>query len=91
VLPCLQGQGIGARMMRVAEGLLRARGFQWALLGVETGNPGARRLYERLGYTLAATSLPTHPPELQGQPVAPQWVLRKDLRRGDAAPTESTR
>jgi ribosomal protein S18 acetylase RimI-like enzyme len=90
VLPCLQGQGIGARMMRAAEDQLRARGFHWALLGVETDNPDACRFYERLGYTLAGTTLPTHPPELAERAAAPQWVLRKDLRRADAAPPEST-
>lgn len=78
VLPCLRGQGIGAALVRAAEEALQARGFRWALLGVEADNPGARRLYERLGYALAAST------PGDGSGVAGQWVFRKEL--GDASP-----
>jgi ribosomal protein S18 acetylase RimI-like enzyme len=73
VLPWLRGQGIGARLVRAAEDALRARGFRWALLGVEADNAAARRLYERLGYTLAATTPPAT------SDAAAQWVFRKPL------------
>jgi ribosomal protein S18 acetylase RimI-like enzyme len=77
VLPCLRGQGVGARLLRAAEEALRARGLHWALLGVEGDNPGARRLYERLGYTLAASLTAS---EDSGTAATSGWVLRKDLR-----------
>jgi ribosomal protein S18 acetylase RimI-like enzyme len=83
VLPCLRGQGLGAALVRAAEDALQARGFRWALLGVEADNPGARRLYERLGYTLAAST-----PGEAGA-AAGQWVLRKEL--GNATPQECAR
>ena len=80
VLPCLRGQGVGARMVRAAEEALRARGFQWALLGVEGDNPGARRLYERLGYTLAASLTASEAQEAPANGATAGWVFRKDLR-----------
>jgi ribosomal protein S18 acetylase RimI-like enzyme len=46
----LQGLGIGARLIAVAEGRMRDRGIRVAELGVEDDNPRARALYERLGY-----------------------------------------
>jgi GNAT superfamily N-acetyltransferase len=49
----LRGRGIGATLAEAAEELIRARGHESASLGVSTGNPSARRLYERLGYVLA--------------------------------------
>jgi ribosomal protein S18 acetylase RimI-like enzyme len=81
VLPCLRGQGIGARLLRAAEEALQVRGFRWALLGVEADNPGARRLYERLGYTLAAsTPAPQAREPSAASGVTGQWVFRKELR-----------
>lgn len=50
VLPALQKLGIGTRLLAAAEDALRNRGFTSIELGVEKDNPGARRLYERLGY-----------------------------------------
>jgi ribosomal protein S18 acetylase RimI-like enzyme len=46
----LRGLGIGTRLIRAAEERIRARGLVVARLGVETDNPRARSLYERLGY-----------------------------------------
>ena len=80
MLPCLRGQGIGARLLRAAEQALQARGFRWALLGVQADNPGARRLYERLGYTLAASTPAPEVREASASGVAGQWVFRKELR-----------
>jgi ribosomal protein S18 acetylase RimI-like enzyme len=80
VLPGLRGQGIGARMVRAAEQALEARGYRWALLGVEVDNPNARRLYERLGYTLAATTPAPEAPEPSVRGGVARWVLRKALR-----------
>ena len=46
----LRGQGIGTAIVRDAEDRARIRGFAWIGLGVDDENPGAARLYERLGY-----------------------------------------
>lgn len=46
----LQGRGIGAHLIAVAEQRMRQRGVHTAELGVEDDNPRARALYERLGY-----------------------------------------
>ncbi|WP_103354108.1 GNAT family N-acetyltransferase [Amycolatopsis sp. CA-128772] len=51
VHPALQSCGIGTELMRAAEERIRARSLPHAELGVEAGNPRARALYERLGYT----------------------------------------
>jgi ribosomal protein S18 acetylase RimI-like enzyme len=48
--PRLQGLGLGTLLIAHAEDRIRARGCQWAALGVEDHNPRARALYERLGY-----------------------------------------
>jgi len=48
VLEQHRGRGIGTALMSEAERLARPRGR--LRLGVGTDNPGARRLYERLGY-----------------------------------------
>jgi ribosomal protein S18 acetylase RimI-like enzyme len=49
-----QGRGVGTRMMQAAEGDLLQRGYQLVTLNVNRDNPGARRLYERLGYRVVA-------------------------------------
>jgi GNAT superfamily N-acetyltransferase len=50
VLGRLQRRGIGTALIRAGEDLARRLGHQRLALGVEVGNPDARRLYERLGY-----------------------------------------
>lgn len=50
VHPALQSLGIGTALIAYAEQRILARGVTSARLGVETNNPRARRLYERLGY-----------------------------------------
>jgi ribosomal protein S18 acetylase RimI-like enzyme len=83
VLPCLQRRGVGARMIAVAEALLRERGLRRVELAVETDNPDARRLYERLGYVLLGTTLASDPPGARNRPARPQWVLGKALGGDD--------
>ena len=46
----LWGRGIGTALIRAAEATARRFGHNRLLLGVGVDNPGARRLYERLGY-----------------------------------------
>jgi ribosomal protein S18 acetylase RimI-like enzyme len=44
------GQGLGTRLIEAMEQRMRERGVATALCGVESDNPRARALYERLGY-----------------------------------------
>ncbi|ACI99078.1 GNAT family N-acetyltransferase [Rhodospirillum centenum] len=83
VLPPLQGQGIGARLMRAAERLAAARGREMLTLTVERSNPDARRFYERLGYRTSGAaqdcySYRTPRGELRQIPLD-QWVMTKRL------------
>ncbi len=50
VKPAWRNQGVGAYLMRFVEADLRQRGFQYVTLNVAKDNPGALRLYRRLGY-----------------------------------------
>jgi ribosomal-protein-alanine N-acetyltransferase len=43
-------QGVGRRLIREAEACTVAAGVRWMQLHVFTGNAGAIRFYERLGY-----------------------------------------
>lgn len=51
-----RGQGIGTRLLEVACDLARQRGLGSIRLDVVDTNPGARRLYERLGFKPVSTS-----------------------------------
>jgi GNAT superfamily N-acetyltransferase len=51
VLGPLQGRGIGTALIHAGEGTARHFGHQRLAMGVGLDNPGARRLYERLGYS----------------------------------------
>lgn len=75
VMPCLQGRGIGSRLLRAAEAAMRMRGCRGAELGVEIDNPRARRLYERHGYSLDRTELVQHRGSQAGSSM--QWILCK--------------
>jgi len=46
----LQRRGIGTALVRAGEDAARRLGHERIALGVGLDNPGARRLYERLGY-----------------------------------------
>ena len=48
------GHGYGTLLIQAMEARIRARGLS-AMLGVEPDNPGALRLYRRLGYTECGT------------------------------------
>lgn len=55
IRPEFRNQGIGTRMMQVAEDYLIKRHFRWVTLNVAHDNPAAQRLYERLGYRTVAS------------------------------------
>lgn len=52
VMEVFQGQGIGSRLIRVAESLLLQRDFRYANIAVVKTNEGALRLYQREGYKI---------------------------------------
>jgi GNAT superfamily N-acetyltransferase len=54
VIPRLQQQGIGSRLLSEAAVACRAARFQWLGLTVSDANP-AKRLYERFGFWRART------------------------------------
>lgn len=49
-----RGQGVGSRLLKVANGLARDAGAKGLSVIVESANEGARKLYERHGYALKA-------------------------------------
>ncbi len=55
VLPELQGQGIGTRLLSWAESKAQLQGLDRISLTVEIGNEQATSLYEHLGYQIAET------------------------------------
>jgi ribosomal protein S18 acetylase RimI-like enzyme len=52
VLEEWRGRGIGTKLIRHLEAWAAERGVEWLILEVADANPGATRLYERLGYEL---------------------------------------
>jgi CheY-like chemotaxis protein len=83
VLPPLQGLGIGGRLVIAAEEAIARAGFARAEIGVETDNPAARRLYERLDYRLVGTERGaygyTTPEGVMVRVPLEEWVLHKSL------------
>jgi ribosomal protein S18 acetylase RimI-like enzyme len=52
VLAPFRGMGLGTRMVEYAEALIRERGYRAVTIAVAKDNPGALRLYRRLGYRI---------------------------------------
>lgn len=87
VRPVWRNQGIGTRMMAHIERDLQRRGFSYVTLNVAKDNPGARRLYERLGYKVTGSkpgvwSFRDDEGNLQNM-VEPAWRMMKGLRERD--------
>lgn len=83
VMEPLRGLGIGTRMIRAAEEVLIEKDFAWATIAVAKDNAGARRLYERLGYSVYRDD-PGHwhytdPDGNEHEVDEPSWVMRKRL------------
>lgn len=83
VLRPFRRSGIGSRLLRVAERVLRERGYAAAEIGVERHNSAARRLYERLGYWTVGEEREeydyTTPDGVYTRVPVDQWILRKRL------------
>jgi ribosomal protein S18 acetylase RimI-like enzyme len=66
VAPSFQGRGIGTRLLQHAGREARMQGLHRLSLDVSARNPGAQRLYERLGFHVVETresfdgSMPDH-------------------------------
>lgn len=50
-----QNQGIGSKLLDIAEKDILARGFSWGMLNVNKDNGTARRFYEKLGYKIVGS------------------------------------
>lgn len=89
VLPPLRDRGLGSRLVAAAEAAIARAGVGLAEIGVETDNPAARRLYERLGYRFVGIEREDYgytTPE--GVPVRvplEEWVLHKSVSVNVAA------
>lgn len=83
VMEPLQHKGIGTQLIREAEAFLRRQEYRWAVIAVAKDNPGARQLYERLGYVVFADDPGIwHYVDHEGQTrkvVEPAWMLQKTL------------
>lgn len=52
VRPVFRNQGVGTRLIQQAEEWLRKRRIERVAIAVDKANPEARRLYERLGFSV---------------------------------------
>ncbi len=57
VLPSMQGQGVGGRMMQMAEEMLYKSGVKSIRLDAFSRNPHSLRLYAKLGYRIAGEAV----------------------------------
>ncbi|MEX2692069.1 N-acetyltransferase family protein [Rhizobium mongolense] len=79
--PEYRGQGLGSRLLNLAEQIAREEALRRMSVIVADNNAGARRLYERHGYEVAAT-LPCVKDGWETD--TEQWVLLiKSLRPGE--------
>ncbi len=74
--PEARGLGIGTRLMADTEQRAHTAGARYLELDVAETNPDARRLYERLGFAVIATS-----PTARGMPRTRVHRMRLDLAR----------
>jgi len=81
VMDHLQHRGIGTALIHEAESILISRGYVSVSIAAAKDNPGARRLYERLGYRVFMEDGGRwHYVDHEGktrQVVEPCWVLEK--------------
>jgi ribosomal protein S18 acetylase RimI-like enzyme len=85
IRPAFRRQGIGTRMLRIAETDLARRGYRRVVLNVGRENLEARQLYERHGYFVTGTD-PGRWSYIDDQGNLrdvhePAWRMEKELRR----------
>lgn len=84
VFPLLHRCGLGTRLVHVAERLAGEAGFDAVEIGAEKDNPGALRLYQRLGYDIEREQQHGYryvaPDGTHVHVPIDEWVLRKPLR-----------
>lgn len=64
--PTITGQGVGSLLMELAVDFIRKQNFRKVELGVIAANTGARRFYEKHGWTLVEEL----PNGIEGVPIA---------------------
>lgn len=83
VLEPFRRRGLGTQLILSAEEAIRARGYAWSTIAVAKDNPGARRLYERLGYQVFDDDPGrwsyNDPAGKRHQVNEPAWILQKQL------------
>jgi ribosomal protein S18 acetylase RimI-like enzyme len=52
--PSLRSQGIGAKLLALADERIRARGIEWVFLESGLGNEHAHRFFERAGFQMTS-------------------------------------
>ncbi len=84
VMDAFQREGIGTSLIREAERILSERDYDSVSIAAARDNPGARRLYERLGYTVYTEDAGRwHYVDHEGrtrQVIEPCWILEKHLK-----------
>ena len=84
VRPPWRGRGVGTRLIAAAEASLRARGFIIAVIAAGKDNPGALKLYRRLGYHIFDEDPGVwYFTDVNGQQQSveePCWVMEKRLK-----------
>lgn len=83
VLDMFQRLGIGTRLLEAAEAIALERSLRRATIAAAKNNPGARRLYERMGYRVfredaGEWNYIDHKGDLR-HVSEPSWVLEKRL------------
>jgi ribosomal protein S18 acetylase RimI-like enzyme len=83
VKPDWRRRGVGRQLMAEAEAELVRRGFHVAVIAVAQNNPDARRLYERLGYTVYSEDAGiwhyTDADGVRRRVEEPSWLMEKRL------------
>lgn len=83
VLPPFQRLGIGTGLIRISEEYLKSKHYSICEICVEKDNSSARRLYERLGYSLISEIREEYSyltPESEAvRCISEEWMLQKVL------------
>lgn len=83
----MRGLGLGSHLMKMVESIARSVGLGKLMLTVFSSNKGARRLYEKLGYTKDQCSPPDR--EVRGRVIEADYVImNKELEKQDETPAQ---